>query len=306
MMHHVEEATIRRGLIFGFLASLTWGTVYVFGKYGSRYADPTFLAFGRSLVGAVLLAGLALVAQRAKLREAIRKDFLGLAFLGLTGVFGMSALSFAAFRYTSSINVGILMNANPIFTVLLARFVGERLSLDKVVGVLVGLAGCALVAAGGTTEEFVGTRNDILGCVLSLGSGLCWSLYTICGKRIVRDHGGLAATTWAIIAGVLFFLAFMPLTGTPATMKPNVLLVILYLGVVPTAIGFLLWYMALALEEASHLAPLQFTIPLCTVLLGRLFLHERMTYVSIAGMGLVLVGIYVASIRANIKASSRA
>jgi drug/metabolite transporter (DMT)-like permease len=290
---------IRRGLVFGFLASLTWGTAFVAGKYGSHEADPIFLAFGRYLVAAVLLVGLALVVRGREMREAVRESPLGLVFLGLTGIFGMGALSFAALRYTTSINTSILMNANPIFTVLLATVVGERLSAEKLVGVIAGLVGCVLVVSGGTTEAFRFSASDILGCLLSVGSAVCWALYTVYGKGIVREHGGLVATTGAMVVGVLLFIVYMCAARTPVTLAPKTLLTILYLGVVPTAIGFLLWYVALATEDASHLAPLQFTAPLCTAVLGWVFLGERMTLISIAGMLLIFVGIYVASIRAN-------
>ena len=101
----------------------------------------------------------------------------------------------------------------------------------------------------------------------------------------------------------LLFIGYMALARTEMTLTPRVLLVILYLGVVPTAIGFLIWYIALATEDASRLAPLQFTGPLCTAVLGWTFLGERMTWVSVAGMGLIFAGIYVASIRAKAKSA---
>jgi len=298
-------SSIRRGLLLGLLASLTWGTAFTCGKYGSAVADPIFLAFGRYFVASILLGAFVVAMRGGEMRRAVRMDGRGLAFLGLTGIFGMGALSFASLRYTTSINTSILMNANPIFTVLMARFIGERLSADKLLGVVAGLVGCALVVAGGTTAAFSVTPKDVLGCLLSVGSAVCWSLYTVCGKRIVREHGGLVVTTGAIAVGVVFFIFYMAFARTPVSLAPKALLSIAYLGVVPTAIGFLAWYIALASEDASHLAPVQFTAPLCTAVLGWLFLGERMTYVSIAGMGLIFAGIYVASIRANSTRSAR-
>ena len=304
MTRHVEEAPIRRGLIFGFLASLTWGTTFVAGKYGWKYgADPIFLAFGRYVVAAILLCALALALRGPEMRATVREHSGGLFFLGLTGIFGMGALGFAALRYTTSINTSILMNANPIFTVLLATLVGERLSADKLFGVIAGLIGCVLVVSGGTTEAFRISPTDVFGCLLSVASAVCWSLYTVYGKGIVRRHGGLVATTGAMVVGVALFIVYMGLARTPVTLAPKTLGTILYLGVVPTAIGFLIWYLALATEDASRLAPLQFTAPLCTAVLGWIFLGERMTYVSIAGMGLIFAGIYVASVRAKAKSA---
>ena len=287
-------------MIFGFLAGLTWGTTFFFGKYGWKHgADPIFLAFGRYVVAAVLLCALALALRGPEMRATVREHSGGLFFLGLTGIFGRGALGFAALRYTTSINTSILMNANPIFTVLLATLIGERISADKLIGVAAGLAGCALVVTGGTKAAFTFAPVEILGCLLAVGSAVCWSVYTIYGKRIVREHGSLVATTCAMVVGVVLFIGYMALARTEMNFTPRVLLVILYLGVVPTGIGFLIWYIALATEDASRLAPLQFTGPLCTAVLGWTFLGERMTWVSVAGMGLIFAGIYVASIRAK-------
>jgi drug/metabolite transporter (DMT)-like permease len=291
-------------LIFGFLASLTWGTTFFFGKYGWKCGvDPIFLAFGRYLVAAVLLGALALAMRGPEMRSTVRQHPAALFFLGLTGIFGMGALGFAALRYTTSINTSILMNANPIFTVVLAALIGERISFDKLFGVVAGLAGCLLVVTGGTTTSFTFSPVEIVGCLLAVGSAMCWSLYTIYGKGIVREHGSLVATTCAMVVGVVLFVGYMSLARTPVSLAPRTLLVILYLGVVPTAIGFLIWYIALATEDASRLAPLQFTAPLCTAVLGWTFLGERMTCVSVAGMCLIFAGIYVASIRAKAKSA---
>ncbi len=287
-------------MIFGFIASLTWGTAFTFGKYGQQHgADPIYLAFGRYLVAAVLLSAVALAVRRREVGDAVRRRPQALAFLGLTGIFGMGGLSFAALNFTTSINTSVLMNANPIFTVLLATAIGERLTSDKLIGVVAGMAGCVLVVTGGTTEPFRLQAADVLGCLLSIGSAMCWSLYTVYGKGIVRDYGGLTATAGALVVGAVLFLVYMLAVKTPVTLAPNIVWTILYLGIVPTAVGFLIWYLALATEDASRLASLQFVAPLFTAVLGWLFLEERMTIVSITGMVLIFAGIYVASIRAN-------
>jgi drug/metabolite transporter (DMT)-like permease len=118
------------------------------------------------------------------------------------------------------------------------------------------------------------------------------------GKSLVRERGGLVVTSLNMIVGsVPLFLLLIGL-GKLTFPSLRAFSVISYLAVFPTAIGFVFWYKALEHLDASRLGPLQYLVPIGTAAVAFFFLDERITRVSILGMVLVFLGIYLSTMSA--------
>ncbi len=285
----------RRALVLGSLACVAWSTVFVLGRLTiSRHdTDPVVLGLYRFGVGAVVLCVVA-VGWRgpSALAAAARRERWRVLLLGLTGGFGMGFFVFLGLQQTNSIPVQLIMNSNPVLIVPLSLVIGERVGLGKVAGVVLGVTGCALVLWGVPPSVVVANPNHLLGGVFAALSGLCWALYTVFGRDVVRRHGALVLTALSMAIGAALFLIVCLATGRDLALGREGALVGLYLGVVPTALGFWAWYVALETLPANVLGPLQFIVPVCGVALAVALLGEPLTFLVVVGGVVALAGVY--------------
>ncbi len=292
----MREAT--RGLLLGSLAAVIWGSTYVTMRLLYRVSDidPVGLAFSRFLIGALVLTAVTVARGEARHLTAFVREPLPFFWLGLTGVAALGILGAAASELTAAVNVSLVLNANPVFVALLAPLIGEPLTVRRLTGAVIGLAGVAVVALAGTPSGPVSTRGEELwGVLAAVGAALGWAIYTLLGKGVVRRYGGLLTTTLAMGWGTLLLAALMVVTPLPRHLPPTAIGLLLYLGLVPSALAFALWYRALAVVDAATLAPTQYLAPLGTAVLAWLLLGERIGFSFLVALLLVFVGIRLAT-----------
>ncbi|NQT53404.1 DMT family transporter, partial [bacterium] len=280
----------RRALALGILASLSWCTVFVLGRFTIRHhaTDPVVLGLYRFGLGGVLLALVVVGTGRGRSLRAFAREPWRFLLLGLTGGFGMGFCVFLALSHTNSITVQIIMNSNPVLIVPLSLLVGERVGVSKVAGVIAGAVGCGVVLVGVPQQVALENPHHVLGGALAALSGLCWAVYTVWGRDVVRRHGGLTTTTLCMLIGGVAFLVACVVMGKDLRLSSPGALTGLYLAVVPTALGFTAWYMALEKLPANVLGPLQFIVPIGGVALAALLLEEQVTPAIVVGGALAL------------------
>ncbi len=265
-------------------ASLLWA--FSFGLIKGELAglSPVAVAAGRLAIAALVflpLAGRGVRPGRARLEAAA----LGAVQFGL-----MYVLYVASFRWLAAWVVALLTIFTPLFVVLLAEGPGGRLHWRSLAAVLLAIGGAALVAArggeGGATWP---------GVVLLQGSNLCFAIgqvrYGALRRRWASPDAGLVAWMYAGAAVVTAAaLPLAPVFGTSAfagwTARP--LLVLLYLGLLPTALGFWLWNRGAARVSAGFLAAANnLKVPLAVVVSWLVF-HEKAADVrGLAGLALL-------------------
>jgi drug/metabolite transporter (DMT)-like permease len=206
----------------------------------------------------------------------------------------MGSLGFLAAKFVSAVDVTLLVNANPIFIALLASFLGEKITTRKVIGIVLGFWGCFWILKGGMGQWNLGERA-LLGHILALSSGFCWALYTVMGKKMVQKYGGFYANGLAIIIGTAILSLPVIIFRIPFNLTSEALGLILYLGILPTAVAFGLWYKALGQIGAARLGPLQYLAPVASALQAYFLLGEAITAAYLLGLGLVFIGIYWAT-----------
>ncbi len=298
-MNSISNTT--KAIFFGATASILWSTVFVAGRYLCDVINihPTLVAFLRFFNAGIFSIIYILVTGKTKNLKAIIEQPITISLLGFIGIFGMGSAVFLALKLSTAVDVSIIMNSNPIFIVPLAILIGESITPLKFIGVIIGLFGCLLVINGSLTEFGIVKSEYLIGNLVAVVSALCWAVYTIVGKKIVRKYGGLTITTLNMLVGSipLFILCiglgqltFPPLKG---------FLIIEYLAIFPTAIGFILWYKALEYIDANQLGPLQYLVPVGTAIISTFTLNEKIKIVSIVGMMLIFLGIYLSTIRRN-------
>jgi len=271
---------------------ILWGSSFLLSKLALLEVGPMALAFYRWGIGSAGLMGY--LAWRGRLGEAAhlaRRCPWMFARLGLVGVTLFFAFQNLALRYTTAMHVGVLINLNPVFIALLSALVlGERLSGLQWGGILSAAAGVALVCTSGEREGLGGI--SLLGDGLTLLSAACWAIYSVLGRRVLARHDPLVVTVIVAGWGTLWLLPLVGGEGFSSYISPKGWLVIALLGLLCSALAYLLWFQVLALMPPGRAAVYLFLIPLVSCALSVAFLHEPFTLRTGLGAALVVAGVF--------------
>ncbi len=271
-----------------FLAFLCWGSVYVVSKIAMRTIPPVTLLELRYLVAVPTL--FMLLKVRGALRPLKREDMGTVFAIGFTGYFASFCLQMMGInRLTGSVS-SLFGAMNPIFIPILAAvFLGERLTLKKVLCVALSMTGVVIIVG-------VGGTADLLGACLMLLSVFLWSSTSIIIRRLGGKYDPMQVAMMAILCAI-------PLTGAWSLMELRTaeisfptasVIAFLYMGTIGTAAPHSLWNYCLSKMDASFCSmfyPLQ---PLVSATLGVLFLGERITASYLIGAAIICCGIVAA------------
>ncbi len=290
------------------LSVVIWGINFAITKLGLVELEPITLAFIRFLIASIVLLGVIIITkQSAKLISSLRQEplfFLSLGFIGITLLFILENFSL---KFSSTSEVAIVMSGDPILIVVLAFFfLREKLNTQKIIGVAIGFIGVLLVIFNQTDLVSLFKSQSFLGNVLAFVSTLAWATYTIMSKKRIDKYGPVVMLTLAVLFGTFFlFLSMLIFEGMPqlASISVNAWIIVLYLGIVVTSLGFYLWNYALAAFDASKAAVYMFLMPVIAGVLGVLLFKETITPRMVVGALLIFSGIYFTERRGSRKVS---
>ena len=288
----------RKALAALIVTVLIWGSSFAALKIVLDEVTPLGLSFLRSVVATfALILLLGFNEGFAKLREALREKFLYLILLATAGVVLFNIFQNIGIQYTSSGVASVLLATNPLFVLVLgAIFLQERINRNKLIGMTLGFIGVAIIIFGGKGIIDFFLSSSFIGNVLVLCSALCWGLYVIMNKKVLARYSPLLLTASAFIFGsFILFLLYLSSHDFSAIIHLSTTswLLVVYLGFISSGVAYFLWNYALNKTEASRASVFLFLIPVVAILLGKILLAERITFLSAAGAGLVLSGIYL-------------
>jgi len=266
-----------------------WGSAFVGIRAAGETLSPGALALGRLVVSSAVLGTVALV-RREPLPH--RRDLLAIAGYGVLwlGVYSVSLN--AAERRVDAGTAAMLINTGPILIAVLAGiFLREGFPRGLFAGCAVAFGGCVMIGFA-TTQS--GTRAG-LGILLLVVAAFAYSVAVVVQKPVLARVSALQVTWLGCAAATVVCLPFAPTLATEAA-KADATAIgwTIYLGVMPTALGFATWAFALRRTSAGRMASLAFLIPLVAILLGWALLGETPPWPAAAGGALCLAGVYLA------------
>lgn len=276
-------------LIAGLVTVTAWGSAFVGIRAADQALSPGALALGRLVVSTLILGGVAL-ARRDPLPRW--RDLLTIAAYGIAWLGVYSATLNAAERLVDAGTAAMIVNTGPLLiTVLAGIFLREGFPPGLLAGCAVAFAGCVVIGLA-TIQH--GARSGP-GLALCLVAVLAYSAAVVIQKPVLARVSPFQVTWLGCVAGTIACLPFAPALVTevgraaPAAMGWTV-----YLGAVPTALGFTTWSFALRRAPAGRTVSLNYLIPVVAIILGWAVLGQTPPWLGVAGGALCLAGVYLA------------
>jgi len=281
-----------RAILEALLVTFLWSSSFILTKFGLVDIQPLTLVGLRYLIGALVLVPIALM--RGEHRKISSDAWWKLGVLGFLGYTVAQGLQCVGLSYLPSVSVTLILNFTPVTVMLLnLAFTGEVPSRDQ-------LAGMALVILGAFLffSDKLGGYN-LTGFIITLVSGTGWAGYMVAGKLLFKEErvSPLGNTAFAMGMGtaILSSSAFLFEGLNPIPVSGWVIIV--WLGVVNTALAFFLWNHALETLEAFELSVLQNTMLIQITILSVIFLGETLTLVKYAYMAIIFAGVFIVQSR---------
>ncbi|SPT88163.1 DMT family transporter [Bacillus cereus] len=277
------------GSLYLILASSIWGGMYVVVKVLVSVIPPLELVWLRYLVAIVALLMIGFVTKQ-KWRIEKRYSLLIIA-IGVIG-YAISIVTQETGTMLSSAQMGaVITSSTPAFMVLFAWLIlKERLTLKKGISVCLATIGVIIIVGIGDLNT-----SNMLGGISLLIAALTWALMSVLVKRLPSDYSQIVVTTYSTLVALIVLTPFvfprLHAIDFSQLTRPTIWGGLLYLGIISTAVAFLLWNRGLQMLNASSGGLFFFFQPVVGTLLGWLILGEKIGVMFWVGSTLILIGV---------------
>ncbi len=277
---------------------LLWSAAFV----AIRVALPGFgvagLSVGRLLVASLVLA---VVAPLLRVRRPARADLPRIVGCGLTGMTAYQLLLNAGERSVPAGTASLLVNTAPIVAAVLALIVlREPLNRRSIAGLALGFAGAAvitLVQGGGLTPS--------LDAGLVLGAAVAQASFFVLQKPLLARYSGVEVTSYAVWSGTALSLPLLPaLISDLPRASGEAFAALLFLGVAPSALGFITWAYAQARLPVATAANTLYLVPGLAIGIAWAALGESIHAAALLGGLMILTGVFISRARRTPDGSS--
>jgi drug/metabolite transporter (DMT)-like permease len=272
------------------LLSSIWGGSFLFMRVAAPVLGPALLIEIRVLLaGLVLLAGTAI----ARTLPPLRPYWRPLLVVGLTN----SAIPFlliatAELHLTASLAATLNATTPLCGAVIAALWFRERLPWSKVLGLVTGLAGVAVLVGLGPLPL---NRDLLVSSGESLVAAVLYGFSAVYSRAKLQGASPMAITIYSQLAAAIALLPLMPASMPHQAPSALVIGCTLALSLLSTALGYLLYFRLIARVGAMRATMVTYLSPAFGLLWGAVFLGERLGLGSMLGFGLILASVGLVS-----------
>jgi len=274
------------------LFCVVWSLSFAVAKIALVDCPPLLLLMARFLLAGLIMLGLG--ALKPGEISLTKRDLLAFAVIGIANNAMYLGFGYVGLRTVSAGLGTLVVSANPVLTaVLAAMFLSERLTLQKVIGLVLGVGGVGFIVAHrlstGNGQDSA-TGLIFTGCaLLSIVAG------TILYKKLAPKGGILIGQAVQNLAGGLVLIPFAFSFESISEIVPTgrLLLSLAYLTLLGSLVGYLLWQHLLRVMGATAASSYHFLMPPLGVLFGWLLIGEHVTLADVLGIVPVALGIYL-------------
>ncbi len=281
------------GLLCGLGAASIWGGMYVVSKAVLEIIPPFLLVTLRLILG-MLTLGIVLVIRG--LPQVSHRQFREVVAVGFVG-YGVSlGMQFIGTKLSTAANGSLVTSATPSFVLLFAwMLLSERITLRRLIALLLATLGVVAVidprGAQLDPELFAGN-------ILLLGAAVTWAFYSVLVRKVTQSLDVLTFSVIALAGGLPVALpvgVWELNTVGVGEISLGVVGGVLFLGIIATALGMILWNNAFVILEAGTASLTFFAQPVVGTFLGWLFLGKQITPLFLAGGAMIGIGLVLSS-----------
>ena len=271
------------------LLSIIWASAFFNIKIATESFGPMTIAFLRVFFGSIPV--LILCFYKKIVIEAFSKDWYWFMLIGLINLVIPFFLIAYGVKSVQSNLAAILMSTTPLSSTILGHFYtkNEKFNFAKTVGILIGFAGIVYLFS----DNILIDENNFLSAVLILVGSTCYVIGGVLTLKISKKKNENVTGSILIWATLILF-PLMCLLETPWENTPslNSTMSVIYLGIVPTGVAWLLRFKILKKNGLIFQSQVSYLIPIFGIILGYIFLSELITYKVLISLLAVVVGIY--------------
>ena len=287
----------KQSYLFVLLTALAFGTMEIALKIAGNAFTALQLTFLRFLIGGLILLPFALKDLKRRAYHLTPVDWGYLLALGVVNIcFSMTLFQIGVMMTKAA----VIISVNPVFTMLFAHFVvHDYFTRKKAVVLVLSLIGLVIVS----NPENLLHGNGVQGVLTVLAASIGFGFYTPPGKKRVNPIGGLTQNSFSFLLGSVVEFLILLFRGEPILSGITVhsVWVLLYVGVVVTGFGYVCYMKAIELSNPSTASITFFIKPIVAIALSALILSEAITWNTIVGTLLILMGCLY-----NLKQSAKA
>ena len=271
------------------ILALIWASAFFNIKIATYSFGPVTIAFLRVFFGAIPV--LLLCYYKNIKIEAFSKDWHWFAMIGFINLVAPFFLIAYGVKSVQSNLAAILMSTTPLSSTVLGHFYtkNEKFNLVKTFGILIGFSGIVYLFS----DNILIDENNFLSAILILVGSTCYVIGGVLTLKISKKKNENVTGSILIWATLILF-PLMCLLETPWENTPslNSTMSVIYLGIVPTGVAWLLRFKILKKNGLIFQSQVSYLIPIFGIILGYIFLSELITYKVLISLLAVVVGIY--------------
>ena len=285
------------------IVTLIWGNSFIAIKHIVERVTPLELVSARFIPVALTFAALLLPTRRRQVWRMVRADGWRLALMGLFGaVLYNLFLGWGETRVAAG-TASLIIALNPAFTYTLSvLFLGEQFAWRRALGMVVAFGGLFVIVRWGSGRAV--TLDDARYAFITMLAPLCWAIYTVSGKTLLKRYPPLLVTGVSMIFGGLFSLAFVFPTGHAPSLLDQLPTLpaafwwsVVFLVWPCTVFAFVVWFSALERMPAGRVVGFVYLVPMFAVTFSRWLLDEPITPALLAGAAILVCGVWLVNRR---------
>ena len=292
-----------RGYLMILTSGILWGSIGLFSTLLSDMGlSSDRVAFFRVLSSSAMLALLLIFKGRGTSLFRISKR--GLVSCILIGIISQAAFNIcymSTIEYGGMATAAVFLYTSPVFVAVMSRlFFHEPLTRNKVIAILINIAGCTLAVTGG---DFSDVKISGFGVIMGVLAGFTYALLPVLSRTGADKEDPFTAAFYGQLFGMLaLFFIIRPYNGIGTEFTLKMFLVIAGLGIVPSAMAYSAYYSGLSrVKETSKVPVLASVETVVAALIGLIAFGQSLGPGKIAGIALVLLSIVVMNKRQESK-----
>jgi drug/metabolite transporter (DMT)-like permease len=278
--------------------SIIWGLSFVAASMVLTTLSPVILATVRFIIATAIYSPIILL----EYKKGNKPNWIDLKELAVFGFLSISIyfwLQYTGVQYAGAgVSAVLVTGLIPVLTGLAGTvLLKEKFNANKGVGIALGLTGVALIALPKILIETVDWLF-FLGVFCLLGNAVCWSMYSTLSRRLMKRIGKpLMVTAYTTFFGMLFLLPLSMTSdwGAVSNLSLGQWESILYLAVVCSTGGYLLWNYALSKLEAVKATVWLYLEPVAAFMGSYVLFGQTPTPLTLLGGGVIIIGAFLTS-----------